>query len=65
MFKINFVLDPTDPNSQTVAVDFAASQVEAQSRATILLSIYRERGSTGWRITGRDDGPVATGPERR
>ena len=29
MFKISFVLNPVDPNSQTVAVDFAASQVEA------------------------------------
>jgi hypothetical protein len=33
------------PISPAVAVDFAASQVEAEARAIILLSMYREKGA--------------------
>ena len=63
MFKISFVLDPADPNSPAVAVDFAPSQSEAEFNARSSLPLHRARGATGWRITGRDDGQVAIGPD--
>ena len=65
MFKISFVLDPADPNSPAVAVDFALSQSEAELNARSSLPLHRARGATGWRIIGRDDGQVAIGAGNR
>jgi hypothetical protein len=61
IFKISFVLDPADPNSPAVAVDFALSQSEAEFKALSSLPLHRARGATGWRIIGPDDGQIAIG----